>query len=222
MCQCFFSFLLKILDKQCSSSTIKVYAAAIADFHAPIAGRSVGRDRAVTNGGPKRAPVWTIAILEPQSILVENHWRRSSETCGPFPSTLFAWNSGPTTPRSSGKQGWVMYLRCSPRRSEPRLWRFPRFPPPPTGSQGYLLCPIRALRIFIERSASYRKSEQLFVGFGNHAKGGPVTKQIISRWFVDAITPPRGCSAPSESEPIPPEALPRLGHGPAGCPFQTN
>ncbi len=48
MCQCFFSFLLKILDKQRSSSTIKVYAAAIADFHAPIAGRSVGRDRAVT------------------------------------------------------------------------------------------------------------------------------------------------------------------------------
>ncbi len=36
--------------------------------------------------------------------------------------------------------------------------------------------------------ASYRKSEQLFVGFGNCAKGGPVTKQIISRWLVDAIT----------------------------------
>ncbi len=48
MCQCFFLFLLEMLDKQRSSSTIKVYAAAIADFHAPIAGRSVGRDRAVT------------------------------------------------------------------------------------------------------------------------------------------------------------------------------
>ncbi len=28
----------------------------------------------------------------------------------------------------------------------------------------------------------------LFVGFGNHAKGGPVTMQNISRWLVDAIT----------------------------------
>ncbi len=81
--------------KQCSSSTIKVYAATIAPFHAPIASRSVGRDSAViqflsqenkspacsysstlgiTNRTkvPKRAPVWTIAILEPQSTLVEN------------------------------------------------------------------------------------------------------------------------------------------------------
>ncbi len=59
---------------------------------------------------------------------------------------------------------------------------------PPTGSQESQLCPVRALRIFIEHSASYRKSKLLFVGFGNRAKGGPVPKQIIYRWFVDAIT----------------------------------
>ncbi len=38
------SFLQELLYKQHSSSTVKVYAAAIAAFHAPIAGRSVGRD----------------------------------------------------------------------------------------------------------------------------------------------------------------------------------
>ncbi len=49
---------------------------------------------------------------------------------------------------------------------------------PSTGSQElFLLFPVRALRVYIERSASYRKSEQLFVGFGNHAKVGPVTMQ---------------------------------------------
>ncbi len=43
--------------------------------------------------------------------------------------------------------------------------------PPSTGSQELsLLSPIRALRVYIERSASYRKSEQLFVCFGNRAK----------------------------------------------------
>ncbi len=41
------SFLQKRLDKQRSSSTIKVYTAAIVAFHTPIAGRSVGRDSAV-------------------------------------------------------------------------------------------------------------------------------------------------------------------------------
>ncbi len=73
-----------------------------------------------------------------------------------------------------------MHLRCS-------LLRFSAFFPP-TGSQESLLCPVRALKAYIERSASYRNSEQLFVGIGNRAKGGPVTKQRISRWLVDAIT----------------------------------
>ncbi len=60
--------------------------------------------------------------------------------------------------------------------------------PPLTGSQESVLCPARALRTYIERSASYRKSEQLFVVFGDRAKGDPVTKQRISRWLVDAVT----------------------------------
>ncbi len=59
---------------------------------------------------------------------------------------------------------------------------------PPMVSQESMFCPVRALRVYIERSASYRKSEQIFVAFCKRAKGGPVTKQIISRWLVDAIT----------------------------------
>ncbi len=43
----FLSLLQKMLDKQRSSSTIKVYAAAIAAFHASIAGRSVDRDNSI-------------------------------------------------------------------------------------------------------------------------------------------------------------------------------
>ncbi len=46
--------------------------------------------------------------------------------------------------------------------------------------------PLRALRVYIEKF--YWKSEQLFVGFGNRTKGGPVTKQTIYRWLVNAIT----------------------------------
>ncbi len=47
---------------------------------------------------------------------------------------------------------------------------------PPDGQPG-----VPALRINIEHSALYRKSEQLFVGFGNRAKGGPVMKHRMSR-----------------------------------------
>ncbi|KAL0183542.1 hypothetical protein M9458_019238, partial [Cirrhinus mrigala] len=50
-----------------------------------------------------------------------------------------------------------------------------------------LLCPVRALRTYIEQSASFRQSEQLFVCFGGRNKGHPVTKQRLSRWIVDAI-----------------------------------
>ncbi len=67
------SFLLEMLDKQRSSSTIKVYAAAIAAFHAPIAGRSVGRDSAVTQflrgtwrknpPRPRTVPPWDLPTV---------------------------------------------------------------------------------------------------------------------------------------------------------------
>ncbi len=60
---------------------------------------------------------------------------------------------------------------------------------PSTDDQKFpLLCPVRALRVYIEHSASYRRSEQHFVSFGKRAKGRHVTKQIISSWLVDAIT----------------------------------
>lgn len=50
-----------------------------------------------------------------------------------------------------------------------------------------LLCPVRALKVYIERSAPIRRSEQLFICFGNRTRGLPVSKQRLSRWIVDAI-----------------------------------
>ncbi len=50
------------------------------------------------------------------------------------------------------------------------------------------VCPVRALRIYIDSSASFRQSDQLFVCYGGCAKGRAVSKQRISHWIVDAIT----------------------------------
>ncbi len=50
------------------------------------------------------------------------------------------------------------------------------------------VCPVRALRIYINRSASFRQSDQLFVCYGGCARGRAVSKQRLSHCIVDAIT----------------------------------
>ncbi len=43
-------------------------------------------------------------------------------------------------------------------------------------------------QIYIDRSASFRQSNQLFVCYGGCARGRAVSKQRLSHWIVDAIT----------------------------------
>ncbi|XDV35089.1 hypothetical protein PO909_005122 [Leuciscus waleckii] len=50
-----------------------------------------------------------------------------------------------------------------------------------------LLCPVRALRMYVDRTQSIRTSDQHFVCYGGQQKGLAVSKQSLSRWIVDAI-----------------------------------
>ncbi|KAI2646378.1 ORF V: Enzymatic polyprotein [Labeo rohita] len=50
-----------------------------------------------------------------------------------------------------------------------------------------LLCPVHALCIYLERTQPFRRSEQLFVCYGEQQKGKAVSNQRISHWLVDAI-----------------------------------
>ncbi len=50
-----------------------------------------------------------------------------------------------------------------------------------------LLCPVRALRIYVDRMQSFRTSDQLFVCFGGQQKGRAVSKQRLAHWIVEAI-----------------------------------
>ncbi len=52
------------------------------------------------------------------------------------------------------------------------------FPPSDEDQDLKLLCPIRALKIYLEHSALFRQSDQLFVCFGNFTKGRLVTKHF--------------------------------------------
>jgi len=50
-----------------------------------------------------------------------------------------------------------------------------------------LLCPVRALRTYVDRTQCFRTSDQLFVCHGGSQKGRALSKQRLSHWIVDAI-----------------------------------
>ncbi len=62
------------------------------------------------------------------------------------------------------------------------------FSPSPSseGDDLRLLCPIRALKMYVDRSSQWRQSLQLLVCFGAGRKGLAVSKHTISHWVRDA------------------------------------
>ncbi len=62
-----------------------------------------------------------------------------------------------------------------------------------------LLCPVRALGIYVDRTRNFRSSEQLFVCHGGQQKGKAVSKQKLAHWIVDAVA----LAYQSQGEPCP-------------------
>ena len=64
------------------------------------------------------------------------------------------------------------------------------FHPPPFASEEdrrlHCLCPVRALRLYVQRTAAPDRPCQLFVSLGPKS-GKAVAKSTLSRWIVDAI-----------------------------------
>ncbi len=83
------------------------------------------------------------------------------------------------------RHGYVPKVLSTPFRAQ--VITLSALPPSEEDRELSLLCPVRALRIYFERSAPFRHTEQLFVSFGNRTKGHPVTKQRLSKWIVDAV-----------------------------------
>ncbi|XP_058879441.1 uncharacterized protein LOC131737040, partial [Acipenser ruthenus] len=65
------------------------------------------------------------------------------------------------------------------------------FHPPPFSSPEeerlHMLCPVRALRCYMDRTKTVRQTEQLFICHGSRSLGQPLSKQRLSHWIVDAI-----------------------------------
>ncbi len=75
------------------------------------------------------------------------------------------------------RHGYVSKVLSTPFRAQ--VITLSALPPSEEDRELSLLCPVRALRIYFECSGSFRRTEQLFVSFGNRAKGHSVTKSVL-------------------------------------------
>ncbi|KAI2655719.1 Transposon Ty3-G Gag-Pol polyprotein [Labeo rohita] len=209
----------QLLDKGRSPSTLKVYVAAIAASHAPIAGQSIGRNNLVVRflkgsrrmnpSRPHTIPTWDLSTVlralksspfEPLSdadlktltlksalllALVSVKRIGDLQALSISPSCL-EFGPGDSKVILKPRHGYVPKVPSTPFRAQ--VVTLSALPSSEGDQELSLLCPVRALRMYVERSAPFRKSDQLFVCFGGRNKGQPVTKQRLSRWIVDAIS----------------------------------
>ena len=52
----------------------------------------------------------------------------------------------------------------------------------------HLLCPIRALAEYLQRTRDIRPTDQLFVVFGGGSLGKTLTKSSLAHWLTDVIS----------------------------------
>ncbi len=206
------SFLQELLDKGRSHSTLKVFVAAIAAFHAPKAGQLVGRDNSLVRflkgarrlNPPRPLTTWDLptvlrALKGPPFELLQSTDLRSLSLKTALLLALASVKRvedstspaclefGPNDSKVvlKPRHGYVPKVLSTPFRAQ--VITLSALPLSEEDRELSLLCPVRALRIYFERSAPFRHTEQHFVSFGNRTKGHPVTKQRLSKWIVDAV-----------------------------------
>ncbi len=84
------------------------------------------------------------------------------------------------------RPGYVPKVPTTPFRDQ--VVSLQALPPEEADPALALLCPVRALRHYVDRTQSFRTSDQLFVCHGGRQKGNAVSKQGMAHWIVDAIT----------------------------------
>ncbi len=105
-----------------------------------------------------------------------------SETCMDFAPGLVKVTLRP-------RPGYVPKVLSTSFRSQVVILH--SFHPPPFASSEderlHMLCPVRALKLYVDYSKVWRKTSQLLVCFGVGRRGLATSKQRISHWVRDAI-----------------------------------
>ncbi len=106
-----------------------------------------------------------------------------SETCMDFAPGLVKVTLRP-------RPGYIPKVLSTSFRSQ--VVTLHSFHPPPFASgedeRLHLLCPVRALKLYVDRSKVWRKSPQLLICFGAGRRGLATSKQRISHWVRDVIS----------------------------------
>ncbi len=88
------------------------------------------------------------------------------------------------------RPGYILKVLSTSFRSQ--VVTLHSFHPPPFASSEdeklRMLCPVRALKLYVDRSKVWRKSSQLLVCFGAGRRGLATSKQRISHWVRDGIS----------------------------------
>ncbi|KAI2655614.1 hypothetical protein H4Q32_018039 [Labeo rohita] len=194
------SFLQDKLERRLSPSTLKVYVAAINAYHDAVDGLSLGKHhlivrflRGARRLNPPRShliPSWDL------SVVLLGLWRAPFEPLASVELKYLSLKTLLLIALTSIKRVGTCTLSPSASRASSSvrliltdqvvsLQALPLEEADPALS---LLCPVRALRTYVDRTRSFRHSEQLFVCFGGQQMGNAVSKQRLAHWVVDAIT----------------------------------
>ncbi|XP_052438415.1 uncharacterized protein LOC127977534 [Carassius gibelio] len=213
------SFLQQGLERRLSPSTLKVQVAAIAAYHDPVNGKSLGKHdliirflrgaRRLNPSRPPCIPSWDL------SLVLKSLQQAPFEPLHSVELKFLSLKTVLLLALASIKRVGDLHafsvddscLEFGPADSQvilrPRPGYVPKVPTTPFKDQVVnlqalpleeadpalaLLCPVRALRCYVDRTQSFRTSDQLFVCYGGRQKGNAVSKQRMAHWIVDAIT----------------------------------
>ncbi len=206
-------FPARWVERRLSPSTLKVYVAAIAAHHDAVDGKSVGKHDLVVRLRlnplrPHLVPSWDLPSV--LTALKEEPFEPLQSVELKFLSLKTVLLTALASVKRVGDlQAFSVNDLClefGPADSHvvlrPRPGYVPKVPTTPSRDQVVNLqalpreeadpaialpCPIRALRVYVDRMQSFRTSDQLFVCFGGQQKGKAVSKQRLAHWIVEAI-----------------------------------
>ncbi|KAL0151728.1 hypothetical protein M9458_052954 [Cirrhinus mrigala] len=194
------SYLQEKLERRLSPSTLKVYVEAIAAYHDAVDGLPLGRHHLIVRDpfDPLDSVALTFLSLKTSLLIAltsikrvgDLHALSVSESCLEF-------GLANSHVRLRPRPGYVPKVPTTPFQDQ--VVDLQALPSEEADLALGLLCPLRALHIYVDRTRSFRRSEQLFVCFGGQQKGNAVSKKRLAHWVVDAITLAYQC----QGEPCP-------------------
>ncbi|KAI2651800.1 ORF V: Enzymatic polyprotein [Labeo rohita] len=196
------SFLQEKLERRLSPSTLKVYVAAIAVYHDAVDGTSLGKHQLI---GLREAPFEPLASVELKYLSLKTALLTalaSIKRVGDLQAfsvdeACLEFGPGDSHVILRPRPGYVPKVPTTPFRDQ--VVNLQALPLEEADPASALLCPVRALRIYVDRTRHFRRTEQLFVCFGGQQKGNAVSKQRLAHWVVDAIS----LSYQNQGEPCP-------------------